>query len=211
MELFVQLRQRLGERVADKTGQAVPQVSPLDSRLIARRDAAHVVRHFSREEVADQLRGRGVAPAAGAERRFLQSPLERDARERAVAAEILRRNRYQQSAVDVFAVAGKLAHAVGHDAPDLGRARDHLPAGADAEREHAASVARMIRQLVRRRRQRGIPRRLLVLRRVNGALLVLDAHADRERLRLHRHAEGVERFKRIPRAVTERKHGLPRL
>ncbi len=116
------------------------------------------------EEIFDPLGRGGVIPAAKAIGRVLQLALELDAREGIAGREILRRNGDQKSAVDILAVARKFAHAVCHDALFLRRGGDDLAAGADAEREHAASLFRVAGELVRRGWEAVSARRLLILR-----------------------------------------------
>ena len=100
-------------------------------------------RRTVRKEIADRLCGSGIAPAAEGVGGLLQPSLKGDAREHVGTAEVLRRNGDEQPAVDVFAVARQLAHAVRDHAARFACRGDDLSAGADAEREHAAPRRRV--------------------------------------------------------------------
>ena len=63
-------------------------------------------------------------------------------------------------------------------------------------------------QLVIRRRKAGTAREGAVLALVDQPLRVLDAHAHRKGLRLHRDPRRVQHLERVARAVTDRKEQL---
>ena len=93
----------------------------------------------------------------------------------------------------------------------LARRRDNLPARAHTECVRRAARRQPDAELVVRRAERGMARRRAVLAPVDVALQMLDARADGERLARHRHAEGVEHLKRVPRAVADRQHDVVRV
>jgi len=131
-----------------------------------------------------------------------QIPLEGNARQRAIPAEILRADVHQQRAVDVLFVTGKFAHAVGHHPVFLRRGGHHLSAGADAEGEHAPAIGQMAAQLIGGGRQAGVSGVLFVLGGVAIGLPLLDADAHGEGLGLHGDAPAVEQLKGVPGGVT---------
>ena len=100
-----------------------------------------------------------------------------------------------------MSIAGIYAHAVGaYPARFAGRG-DDLPAGAHAEGVYSAAIGQLGVQLIFRRAQIGAACRRAVLRAVDQALRMLDAHAHREGLLRHRHACVVEHAEGVARAV----------
>ena len=134
---------------------------------------------------------------------MLDLTLERHAAEGRSVLEILGVYRDGKRRIGVFAAARMIAHAVGHDRILLALRRDDHAARAHAERIARASV-RAPRQVVFCRRQQRMTGEFSVKRPVKLALKVLDAHADRKRLRLEVNAVFMQREEGIARRMTDR-------
>ena len=177
------------------------EVRPGDAGAVAGPHPARTDRRTAGQKVLHPLGGGPIASSAQAVGHVLQVPLEGDARQGALAAEVLRRDVYQQGAVDVFLIPGELAHAVGDHPVLLRGGGHHLSAGADAEGERRPPVGEMAGQLVGGHRQAGVSGVLLVLGGVAVRLPVLNADAHGERLGLHGHAPAVQHLKGVPGGV----------
>ena len=140
LELGAQQRQGLGHGLGHEGRQALPQVGPGDAGAVAGLDPAGARGGAAGQEVLHPLGRSPVVSAAQGEGGLLQTALEGNARQGIVAAEILRRDVDQQGTVDVGAVPGKFAHAVGDHPSGLGSGGHHLAAGADAEGEGGAAT-----------------------------------------------------------------------
>ncbi len=211
LQFPVQQRQGLAQRAGHEFRQAGVQAAPGDAGAIAGRDLAGAAARLPRQEVAHPL-GRGaIVPAAREEGRALPLLLKAHARQRILAAEVLRQHVHQQRGIGVRAVAGVQAHAVDHHAARLARRGHHLPAGAHAEREHGPPAVQVHGQLVIRRAQRRMPRRRAVLGAVDPRLQVLDARADGEGLAGEARALPVQHLEGLPGAVAHGEdHGVRR-
>ena len=211
-QLLPHLPDALRHRIAHEAGQHRAQVARRDAWLIRRPHRAEARCPAALEKVADALARRAVVAAARLKRGALDRPLERDAGERPLGAEILRRNTDKQRGVAVLAVTRKRAHAVRDDAARLGGRADDGAARAHAEGVDPAPVFEVDVQLVVRRAELRMPRKRAVLRAVDRLRAVLDARADRKGLRLHRDARlGAEHLERVARAVADREHHVARL
>ena len=150
-----------------------------------------------------------AAPPASRAARYAarsETPLQRDARQHVVAFQVVGAHVHQQGAVGVFAVARETAHAVRAHAAFLAGGGDHRAARAHAERVDAAPVRQMDGQPVVGRSKRGVLRCPSVLRLVHLALPMLDAHADRERLALHRDSGRTHQLERVARRMAAGEH-----
>ena len=195
MELPVHQGQGLAEGVGDVTGQAGVQLAPAHPGAISWQDGPRPVRGAGMQEVLHPLGGGGEIFAAVEERSPLPLLLKAHPGQHVLPGEVLRRDAHQKAAVDVGPVPGAQAHAVGHQFSGGGGGGHHLTAGADAEGEGGPAGGQVTGQLIVRGGQPvggGA-----ILGQADGALIVLNAHADGEGLFLHghprlgQHGEGV--------------------
>ena len=136
-----------------------------------------------------------IVSAPKGEGGLLPVSLESNSGQRVVGAEVGGTHPHQKAAVDIFAVSGPMAHAVGYQPPLLRGGGYHLAAGTDAEGKGGAAVRQVAGQLVVGGGQ-FLPGGAKLSQR-DSALGVLDAHADGKGLLFHgnaglqQHLEGV--------------------
>ena len=188
--------------IGDEIRQAAADIAEDDAGFVAGQHGAGGGAGLAGKQIFHALAGRAQA-AGGFKGRALNAPLEGHARQRMIAAEILRANAHQHGGIGIAPVAGMMAHAVHVHAARLAGSVDHLSAGAHAEGVHAALIRRGHIELVLRRRQGGMSRVAPVLRTVDLLLQMLDAHAHGKRLLLHGQTQVKQPFISIPRAMAD--------
>ena len=159
------------------------------------------------QKVGDTLPRCGVGTTTGLERKRLPVALEQDPRQRMTRI-IGRRNIDHDTAVGIALVARILAHAIG-DHPFRLRSRSHhRPAGTHAEAVDSAAIGAVVHQLVIGSTEQGITRKLAIAGLIDQGLRMFNAHTDGKRFGLDINTPVVQHLKRIPCAVTDRKHHM---
>ena len=136
-----------------------------------------------------------------------QLALKFNASQRA-AGVVRRRYAHHDAGIGVALIARVLAHAVGHHPAWLRCGGHHRAAGAHAKAVNAATIGRMVHQLIVSRAQQRVAGMLAKPRAVNHALRVLNAKANRKRFGLHVNAALVQHGHRVARAVAECQHDV---
>ena len=195
MELSVKYRQSPPQGIGDVIGQTAVQVGRGDAGTVSGFHSAQSFGGLPGQEILYGL-GRGmIISAAQLEGSLLPVSLESNSGQRVVGAEVGGTHPHQKTAVDIFAVSGPMAHAVGYQPPLLRGGCYHLAAGTDAEGKGGAAVRQVAGQLVVGGGQ-FLPGGAKLSQR-DSALGVLDAHADGKGLLFHgnaglqQHLEGV--------------------